>query len=59
MAKDYSQQLSLILMTLRNINDHLKAIEENSAKPQPEPNNTFKHVVVIKTPEKKKSGGAV
>ena len=53
MAKDYSPQLSALLVTLRNINDHLKAIEEKLSEPT-ENNTTFKHIVLVKTPEKKK-----
>ena len=54
MAKDYSQLLSTMLITLRNINDHLKVIEENVTSAQVDKNSTFKHIVVIKPQEPKK-----
>jgi hypothetical protein len=55
MRKDYSQQLSAQLLTLRNINDHLKNMEDSlkaimkklDEKQFPE-NTTFKHLVVLK-----------
>jgi hypothetical protein len=60
MAKDYSPQLSSLLVTLRNINDHLKEIDDHllsiSQKmntPTTDGSTTFKHIVVIKPPEKK------
>lgn len=51
MAKDYSPQFSAILLTLRNINDHLKAIEEKLSEPKPD--KAQKHIVLIKAHEKK------
>ena len=55
MRKDYSQQLSGLLLTLRNINDHLKNMEDSLkaimkklGENQFSENTTFKHIVVLK-----------
>lgn len=53
MAKDYSPQFSAILLTLRNINDHLKAIEETLSKRTTDKDKAQKHIVLIKAHEKK------
>ena len=54
MARDYSQQLSAILVTLTNVNDKLRRIEDKlSEKPTNEP-QVFKHIVVIKQEANKK-----
>lgn len=53
MAKDYSPQFSAILLTLRNINDHLKAIEEKLSEHKPDKDKAQKHIVLIKAHEKK------
>jgi hypothetical protein len=61
MAKDYSPQLSSLLITLRNINDHLKEIDDHLLtisqkidEAKPDSTTAFKHIVVIKSPEKNK-----
>lgn len=55
MKKDYSQQLSALLLTLRNINDHLKSmgdslktIVKKLEEKQFLENTTFRHLVVLK-----------
>lgn len=54
MAKDYSAQLSALLITLSNINDHLRNIEDKiSAKSTSEP-QVFKHIIAIKSNPKTK-----
>ena len=51
MAKDYSTQLSSIMITLANINDHLRTIEQ--LLQQQTKQEVQKHIVVVKTPPKK------
>lgn len=61
MARDYSQQISAILVTLTNINDKLRKIDDKlSAKPTSEP-QVFKHIVAIKqgTTPKEKDGAKI
>ena len=61
MGKDYSRQIAEILLTLKYMNDNLHKIEDDlfsvsqkMSDQAPKDNTTFKHLVVIKLPEKKK-----
>ena len=61
MGKDYSRQIAEILLTLKNINDNLHKIEDDlfsvskkMTEQPPKGETTFKHLVVVKLPEKKK-----
>ena len=56
MAKNYTKQISEILLTLKNINDNLHSIEDqlvevNKMVNRPAETPTMKHIVVIKNQE--------
>ena len=58
MAKDYSQQLSSIMVTLANINDHLRSIDTSlQVLSKDSKNDVQKHIVVVKHQPKKKEKG--
>ena len=61
MAKDYSTQLSAILVTLSNINDNLRKIESKLSIEKTKEPQVFKHIVVIKqnTKSKEKDFGKI
>jgi hypothetical protein len=63
MPKDYSLQFSSILITLKNINDHLKDLDDRLVEiikklnqSQTDGEKTFKHLVIVKKSEKEKGG---
>lgn len=54
MAKDYSQQLSAIMVTLANINDHLRSVDSSLQVLRKEKKDEVqKHIVVVKHQRKK------
>lgn len=55
MAKDYSQQLSAILITLNNINDKLRKIEDKLSVEKSNEPQVFKHIVAYKPYKEKES----
>lgn len=61
MAKDYSPQISAILIALNNINDKLRKIEDKIIEKKTNEPQVFKHIVAIKqgTKPKEKDGGKI
>lgn len=61
MAKDYSPQLSVIIISLNNINDKLRKIEDKLSEQKPSEPQVFKHIVAIKQGAKTKEneGGKI
>ena len=61
MAKDYTPQLSSILIALNNINDKLRKIEDKMSEEKPNEPQVFKHIVAIKqsTKQKEKESGKI
>lgn len=61
MAKDYSPQLSAILIALNNINDKLRKIENKLLEEKQHEPQVFKHIVAIKqgAKPKEKEGGKI
>ena len=54
MAKDYSQQLSAIMVTLANINDHLRNVDSSlQVLSKEKKEEVQKHIVVVKHQRKK------
>ena len=58
MARDYSQQLSQILVTLKNINDNIRRLDEEmfDLHTRLSKATTMKHLVVIKKDDTLKGG---
>lgn len=58
MARDYSQQLSQILVTLKNINDNIRRLDDEifDLNTKLEKSTTTKHLVVIKKDDTLKGG---
>ena len=60
MAKDYSPQLSAIIIALTNINDHLRKIEDKLSADKPNEPQVFKHIVAYKPyKEKENTNGKI
>ena len=61
MSRDYSQQISALLVMLTNINDKLRRIEDKLSEKHTSEPQVFKHIVAIKkgTKPKEKDGGKI
>lgn len=60
MGKDYTKVLTEILITLANINDKLRKIEDKLSVEKPNEQQVFKHIVAYKPyKEKENTNGKI